>query len=94
MRSDPDNQSEMKHPPKPRLRTKTRIRTVSEGNIIRLLDLSTYEKPRETPEQFKARMTENIAALIVLALFICIASAGFRDIEKHQSCANISQCGH
>jgi hypothetical protein len=39
-------------------------------------------------------MTENVAALIVLALFVCIASADFTDIEKLQSCATILQCGH
>lgn len=67
---------------------------ISGTNVVRLLDLSKYEKPRETTDEFKMRMRENIAALIVLGLLVGIAATDFTDIEQAQRCESVWDCGH
>jgi hypothetical protein len=62
------------------------------ADIAPLLDLSKYERPRQKPDEFKLRMTENIAALIVLGLLIGIATTDFSDIEQIQQCTTTSPC--
>jgi hypothetical protein len=62
------------------------------ANVTRLLDLSKYERPRQKPDEFKVRMTENIAALIVLGLLIGVATTDFSDIEQLQQCTTTWPC--
>jgi hypothetical protein len=81
-------------PPKPGTETERYVRDVSEADVVQLLDLSKYEKPRETSDEFKARMTENMAALIVLGVFISIAATDFIAIEQLQRGATIWEVMH
>jgi hypothetical protein len=64
------------------------------ADVARLLDLSKYERPRQKPDEFKVRMTENVAALIVLGLLIGIAATDFSDIEQLQQCTTTWPCMH
>jgi hypothetical protein len=60
--------------------------------IDRLLDISKYEKPRKDRDEFKARMVENVAALIALGVLIGIATADFDDLEHHEQCVAVLDC--
>ena len=95
-RSNSDNRENVLRyrPRKPAAGSGKRTRDVSKAEIIRLLDLSKYEKPQETPDEFKARMTENVAALIALGVFIGIAAIDFSAIEQLQCGAAIWKCLH
>jgi hypothetical protein len=90
-RANSDNRGKVLkyRPPKPSTESERHDRDVSEADIVRLLDLSKYERPREAPDEFKARMTENMAALIVLGVFIGIATTDFNAIEQFQHGATI-----
>ena len=74
-------------PPKPSTESAGHARDVFEADLGRLLDLSKYERPREKPEEFKARMTENIAALIALGVLVGVATTCFNDVDQLQHCA-------
>jgi hypothetical protein len=82
-------------PPKART-IRTRQQRKNEINIVRLLDLSKYEKPRATrrdsPDDYRVRMRENIAALILLGALVGIAATDFTDIEQSQSCPIVLGC--
>jgi hypothetical protein len=83
--------------PKPRVESGRHAREDSDGNIVRLLDLSKYERPREAPEapdEFKRRMRENIAALIVLGVLVGVAATDLSDIEQRQRCTIVWDCGN
>jgi hypothetical protein len=81
-------------PPEPSTESERREAGISEVNIVRLLDLSKYERPRETPDEFKVQMRQNIVALMVLGVLIGIAATDFSDIEQVQRCAIIWDCNH
>jgi hypothetical protein len=61
-------------------------------DIDPLLDLSRYEGARHT-EDYKARMVENVAAVILLAALVAVATFDFSDLEQSQRCAYAIVCG-
>jgi hypothetical protein len=95
-RSNSDNRGKVLkyRPPKPNAESEKPAGDVSETNVVRLLDLSKYERPREPPDEFKARMTENLAALVVLGVFIGIAATDVIAIEQLQHRATIWEVMH
>jgi hypothetical protein len=95
MRSNLDDRGKVLEfrPPEPETQSRRHSGRVSESDVVQLLDLSKYEKPRQNPDEYKARMTENIAALIVLGLLVGIATTDFSDIEQLQQCATAWHCG-
>jgi hypothetical protein len=46
----------------------------------------------ERPDGFGTRMTENLAAMIVLGLLIGAATTGFNKIEHSRHCASAWNC--
>ena len=62
-------------------------------DIDPLLDLSRYERPRRYTEDYKARMVENVAAVILLFALVAVATFDFIDLEKSQRCAYAIVCG-
>jgi hypothetical protein len=65
---------------------------MSRDNIIRLLDLSKFEKPRPTVDNYDANMRANIAALVLLGLLVFVAKEDFSKIERSNLCATSSEC--
>jgi hypothetical protein len=61
-------------------------------NIIRMLDLSKFEKPRPLVENYNANMRANIAALVLLGLLVFIAKEDFGKLERSNLCATRSEC--
>ncbi len=61
-------------------------------NIIRMLDLSKFEKPRPPVENYNANMRANIAALVLLGLLVFIAKEDFGKLERSNLCAIKSEC--
>jgi hypothetical protein len=61
-------------------------------NIIRMLDLSKFEKPRPPVENYHASMRANIAALVLLGLLVFIAKEDFGKLERSNLCATRSEC--
>jgi hypothetical protein len=51
-------------------------------DIGQLLDLSRYENPRGYTEDYKARMVENVAAVVLLFALVAIAAFGFISLEQ------------
>jgi hypothetical protein len=96
MSSHSDDQGQVMRfrPPRSGGKSRRRASNASDSNIVRLLDLSKYERPREAPDEFKARMRENLAALIALGLLVGIAATDFTDIEQLQHCTATSECGN
>jgi hypothetical protein len=64
----------------------------SGDNIIRLLDLSKFEKTRPTVDNYNANMRANIAALVLLGLLVFVAKEDFSKIEQANLCAVRSEC--
>jgi hypothetical protein len=62
-------------------------------DIEPLLDLSRYENWREYPEDYKARMVENMAAIVLLFALVAIAAFDFIGLEQIQHCASAGSCG-
>jgi hypothetical protein len=63
------------------------------GDIDPLLDLSRYEQPRRYTEDYKARMVENVAAVVLLSALVAVAAFDFIDLEQIQRCASTIVCG-
>jgi hypothetical protein len=61
-------------------------------NIIRMLDLSKFEKPRPAAENYDASMRANIVALVLLGLLVFIAKEDFGKLERSNLCAIKSEC--
>jgi hypothetical protein len=57
-----------------------------------LLDLSRYEWPRRHTEDYKSRMVENVAAVILLSALVAVATFDFIDLEKSQHCTYAVVC--
>ena len=66
--------------------------TGSDEDICRLLDLSRYEMPRESPDDFRKRMIANLAALVLLTTFASLAAVDVYDIARIERCAQASEC--
>jgi hypothetical protein len=60
--------------------------------IDQMLDLSRYEKPRGCTEDYKARMVENVAAIVLLSVLVALAAFDFIDLEQTQRCASAIVC--
>jgi hypothetical protein len=63
------------------------------SDIDQLLELSKYEK-RAGPDDFKGRMTENIAAAILLGALVTIAVVDVVSLEQVQQCPPVQHCVH
>jgi len=61
-------------------------------NIIRMLDLSKFEKPRLPVKNHDASMCANIAALVLLGLLVFIAKEDFGKLARSNVCAIKSEC--
>jgi hypothetical protein len=61
-------------------------------DIDQLLDLSRYEKPPRYTEDYKARMVENMAAVLLLSALVAVAAFDFIDLEQIQHCASATGC--
>ena len=61
-------------------------------NIIRMLDLSKFEKPRPPVKNHDASMCANIAALVLLGLLVFIAKEDFGKLARSNVCAIKSEC--
>jgi hypothetical protein len=81
-----------------------RLRDVADGHhkrptdnpwrdIDQLLDLSRYEKSSRYTEDYKARMVENVAAVVVISALVAVAAFDFIDLEQIQRCASAIVCG-
>ena len=62
-------------------------------DIDQLLDLSRYEKSSGYTEDYKARMLENMAAVVVISALVAVAAFDFIDLEQIQRCASTIVCG-
>jgi hypothetical protein len=62
-------------------------------DIDPLLDLSRYERPRGYTEDYKARMVENVAAVVLLSALVAFAAFDFIGLEQNQRCAYAIVCG-
>ena len=63
-------------------------------DIIQLLDLSKYENPNNAADDFKRRMIENIAAVLVLGALVGIGAVDVVSLEQIQHCASVQDCSH
>lgn len=63
-----------------------------ERDIDRLLDLSRYENWQGETEDYRLRMTENVAALVLLSALVAIAAFDLIGLEQIQHCASASGC--
>jgi hypothetical protein len=61
-------------------------------NIIRMLDLSKFEKPRPAVENYNASMRANLAALVLLGVLVFIAKEEFGKLERSNLCPVKSEC--
>jgi hypothetical protein len=62
------------------------------ADIDQMLDLSRYEKPRGYTEDYKARMVENVAAVVLLSALVAVAAYDFIGLEQSQRCAYAIVC--
>jgi hypothetical protein len=60
-------------------------------NIIRMLDLSKFEQPRPAVEN-DASMRANIVAMVLLGIFVFIATEDFCKLERSHLCVLKSEC--
>jgi hypothetical protein len=60
-------------------------------NIIRMLDLAKFEQPRPVVEN-DASMRANIVAMVLLGIFVFIATEDFCKLERSNLCVNKSEC--
>jgi hypothetical protein len=64
-----------------------------ESGISRLIDLSRYEGPTHRSDDFRSRMTVNVAVLVLLVSVAVAAAAEVVDIEEFERCVPAWQCG-
>ena len=60
-------------------------------NILRMLDLSKFERDRGTVEN-GATMRSNIAAIVLLGLLVFIATEDFYRLEQSNLCLHKWEC--
>lgn len=65
----------------------------SDEDICRLLDLSRYERRPENAGDFRKKMIANLAALILLTTFACLAAVDVYDTAGIEQCAQSAECG-
>ena len=61
-------------------------------DIGQLLDLSRYENPQRDTENYKLRMVENVAAVVLLSALVAIAAFDVVGLEQIQRCAFAGSC--
>jgi hypothetical protein len=64
---------------------------VRSENILRMLDLSKFERDRRTVED-GASMRSNIAAIVLLGLLVFIATEDFYRLEQSNLCLHKWEC--
>jgi hypothetical protein len=64
----------------------------STRDIDRLIDLSRYEKPRPSADDYQRRMVENVAAVVLLSVLVVIATFDVIGLEQIQRCASAGSC--
>jgi hypothetical protein len=71
-----------------------RRRTVENDgrDIDQLLDLSRYEEPGRDAGDYKARMVENVAAVVLLSVLVALAAFDVISLEQVQHCASAGGC--
>jgi hypothetical protein len=60
-------------------------------DILRLLDLSKFERMRR-PAEHDASMRANIAAMVLLGLLVFVAAEDFSRLELANVCSNTVDC--
>lgn len=60
-------------------------------DILRMLDLSKFEKKRRTAEN-GASMRLNIAAMVLLGFLVFVAAESFSKLEQSNMCSHNSEC--
>ena len=61
-------------------------------DIDQLLDLSRYEEPGRDAGDYKARMVENVAAVVLLSVLVAFAAFDVISLEQIQHCASAGGC--
>jgi hypothetical protein len=61
-------------------------------NILLMLDLSKFERPRPVFKSYGAGMRANIAAMILLGLLVFLAKEDVGKLERSNLCAIKSEC--
>jgi hypothetical protein len=61
-------------------------------DIDQLIDLSRYEEPGRDTGEYKARMIENVAAVVLLTAFVAFAAFDVISLEQIQHCASAGSC--
>lgn len=61
-------------------------------DIGRLIDLSRYENPQRDTDDYKLRMVENVAVVVLLSALVAIAAFDLIDLEQIQHCAFTGSC--
>ena len=64
----------------------------AERDIGQLLDLSRYEDPGRNTDEFRARMVENAAAVVLLSVLVAFAAFDVISLEQIQHCASAGSC--
>lgn len=62
-------------------------------DIDQMLDLSRYEKSGRYTKNYKTRMVENVAAVVLLSALVAVAAFDFIGLEQSQHCASAIICG-
>jgi hypothetical protein len=68
-----------------------RVDDAQSDNILRMLDLSKFERDRRAVENGTS-MRSNIAAIVLLGLLVFIATEDFYRLEQSNLCMNQSEC--
>ena len=64
----------------------------AEGDIDQLIDLARYEEPGRETGDYKARMVENMAAVVLLTVLVAFAAFDVISLEQIQHCASAGSC--
>lgn len=64
---------------------------VRSENILRMLDLSKFERDRRSAEN-GANMRSNIAAIVLLGILVFIATEDFYRLEQSNLCLHQWEC--
>lgn len=68
------------------------IDDIGSDNILRMLDLSKFERDRPVSGN-GPRTRSNIAAMILLGLLVFVATEDFSRLEQSNLCFDKSECG-
>lgn len=71
---------------------KSPVDEIGSDNILRMLDLSKFERDRPAIGNGPS-MRSNIAAMILLGLLVFVATEDFSRLEQSNLCFDKSECG-